>query len=590
MNYFAGIVNFDGTKVQESDLIKMKDVVTVYQPKDQQIKTMKNVGFIVYSHGRLNQGLTGYFESPCKNIFIFADVRIYNTDKIIEQLELDQKIKNDAELIYRGYMKWGEDCLDYFVGDFAFILWDNQNKRLFCARDHFGVRPFYYFMNDNFLLFSSDLDSMYNTEYIKIIPNLSNLNNFVNGNISSSETFYKNIFRLPQGHKLNFESGKLDIKRYWYPEQINIDRNITFSEASYKFKQLFIKAVQNRTPQNIKVGAEVSGGLDSSSIYSVVRSGIKNIDLSSFSLRFGDYDCDEGIYISSLIGSDKTTHHEIDGDKIDYENNYHLSKIYKMSPHWPIFSTFAMTIPLIEEMAENEVQIGLTGQGGDQLTTGNWGHLTDMLKTFKWYSLYKCLKIYKNSKKTIRQAIIPNLFSYKQIQLIRTLLLKQKISVFFRIKQNSSGRHNKYKNITQKIDIEYFLSDDHALFIDNNPYRLAEKEHGIEFRHPFYDIRLVNFMLSIPWEYKYNYDDHKINMRVLFRDAMKGILPEHIRNRRDKAEFSQVIQDQLKTISLCNIKTHSIVDVIEDQGDLTTNWRKLNGLLWYNNFLNFKKR
>ncbi|WP_241497485.1 asparagine synthase-related protein, partial [Sulfurovum riftiae] len=136
-------------------------------------------------------------------------------------------------------------------------------------------------------------------------------------------------------------------------------------------------------------------------------------------------------------------------------------------------------------------------------------------------------------------------------------------------------------------------------YIDNNPYLIAEKIYGIEFRHPFFDVRLIEFMLSLPWHYSYNYENNRVNMRVLFRESMRNILPENIRKRRDKAEFSQIIYEEINNIDLENlIKNSSLVkhgmvksnelkkymlDYPNDRSAMSKIWRFVNAEMCYSN-------
>ncbi|WP_241497495.1 asparagine synthase-related protein, partial [Sulfurovum riftiae] len=427
MNYFAGIINFDQTIVEQKDLLKMMNSVTVYNVKEYKVITDKSAGFVIYSHGRLQDGLSGYYKSMVDDIYVIADARIYNADKVAEKLGLDDEKMNVAELIYRSYMKWGEECLDHFVGDFAFSLWDGGNKTLFCARDHIGIRPIFYFYDKKHFLFASDLDSIIYTKNMKIKPNTKSFQNFVNGcTISDNDTFYENVFRIPPGHKLIIKNDHISVKRYWHPDKITLNETMTFEEASGKLRKLFIKAVKDRTPLNAKIGSELSGGLDSSSVFSVIKKYMKDVNLSSFSLRFGEYDCDEGEFIKMLIGKNNAQHYEARIDELNYKEEYNLSKIYQINPHWPIFSTYTMSIALIKEIANKGIEIGITGQGGDQLTVGNWGHFADMFLSLKWVQLFKNIMIYKDRKFTARKLFFNYVFSTKEKYLIKKIFFPWK--------------------------------------------------------------------------------------------------------------------------------------------------------------------
>jgi asparagine synthase (glutamine-hydrolysing) len=185
---------------------------------------------------------------------------------------------SDAELILNAYKKWGEACVNHLIGDFAFAIWDEREQRFFCARDHFGVKPFYFTYIDNEFAFSSSLNAL------RLNPKVSNtLNEVAVGdylvfgvNQDLSTTIFKDIQRLPPGHTLTVANGSITTRRYWTPEP---SAEVRFRDPeSYveRFKELFARAVSDRLRTD-RVSISMSGGLDSTSLAAVARDQIDDV-------------------------------------------------------------------------------------------------------------------------------------------------------------------------------------------------------------------------------------------------------------------------------------------------------------------------
>lgn len=207
-----------------------------------------------------------------ENLRIVGDVRLDNRIELLTILNrYNPEINHstpDSYLILYAYKHWGADCLQHITGEYAFAIWNEQESSLFCARDHFGVIPFYYTQFDNLFLFTNFYRAL------KDIPNLmSDLNSDVlrdywttGVNRSFDHTIYSKIKKLPPAHRLIYNNGKIDVRRYWeMPPDIKPIRYKKTTEYASHFFRLFENSIKDRTRTN-KVACQLSGGMDSSSI------------------------------------------------------------------------------------------------------------------------------------------------------------------------------------------------------------------------------------------------------------------------------------------------------------------------------------
>ena len=203
-----------------------------------------------------------------KNFHIVADCRIDNREELAKELGVSDISKHsDIEFIARAYEKYGEDAPKKLKGDFAFVIWDESNQELFAATDHFGVRTLYYTVVENQLIFASEMKGIlayptfkkeYNEAYI--------VSQFSALQIPIQDTFYLNLFLLPPAHHFTFKNGKLDQKKYWTLGDTVVEIPATVAQQEAEFNRLAYQSVRSRLRSYKKIGAEVSGGLDSTGI------------------------------------------------------------------------------------------------------------------------------------------------------------------------------------------------------------------------------------------------------------------------------------------------------------------------------------
>ncbi|WP_067331833.1 asparagine synthetase B family protein [Sulfurovum riftiae] len=497
-----------------------------------------------------------YLADKSKNDFNFsADASIYNQTELIKTLQIDNYTKNEKNFetfILKSYEKWQEASPEYLVGDFSFALYDKEKEQLFCARDHLGIRPFYYYHSKDLFAFSSDLDMLFSLTDIPKKPNIASMRSLAeHRSIDHDKTMYENIKRLPPGHSLTLKKdGILHIERYWKPELIKPDESITLQDAAQQFNTLFAEAVRCRLPAEDTVGCELSGGLDSSSVCSVAHR-LTNGNIAAFSMRFGEYGCDEGPYIKAVAENLNITPTEVSIDKVDFKNEYNMDFNYRVGPHWPVFLTYTQLFPVAKAVHERNIKVVLTGQGGDHIMSGSRRMIMDYLKTYQWKNFFRELSALGFTKKNIKNYLLIPLLNKKQKDIIKSILEKLHLrepTINTGLQKQPSPYNDTDTFYSEAFEHDVTILNDagFSTVFDSSAYHAARKLYGIEYRHPFFDIRLVEFMLSLPAEFKYSQN----TIKVLLREAMKGVLPETVRERKDKAEFSETIKDQLDAIDV----------------------------------------
>ena len=181
------------------------------------------------------------------------DGRIDNRDELKSVLAADRtngRVETDAELVLAAYRKWGEECPEHLLGDFAFAIWDEPRKRLFCARDHLGVRPFFYAAVGDTFVCASEIRALFAVPSLKMEPNLAIITMRLLGrSVEFDETLYKGVSRLPMAHRLTITREAIRTRRYWDIDPAHEIRYRNDEEYGEHFRELFFDAVGKPTAQ-----------------------------------------------------------------------------------------------------------------------------------------------------------------------------------------------------------------------------------------------------------------------------------------------------------------------------------------------------
>lgn len=488
-----------------------------------------------------------------ENLRIVGDVRLDNRMELLNELSslfgTINHLTPDSYLLLYAYKHWGEACLQHISGDYAFAIWNEQSSYLFCARDHFGLIPFYYCQPDHKFLFTNFYTAL------KDIPNLmSELDDDVlrdylvtGGNRSFDQTIYKKIKKLPPAHQLVYKDGEIQISRYWeIPTDVKPIRYKTTKEYVSHFYRLFEQSVKDRT-RTSKVGSSLSGGMDSSAITAITKKVLDETygndhTLVSFNITYNRLINENEGYFGKLIAQ-----------HLKIPVKQYLAEDYIKNIAQPLTSWIPEPAVIRDATPESQIladvqtfsSVYLTGFGGDPLfgyepgsrrRLGAQGYLVQSyLDDLKFYHTFgrfpgvtfrhKIMKLIKKvptEKTNIPPWFDPSFFPEDMAQL----------------KQNKDG------------------TSVHSCFaMTGNPYwsALFETTHPgfsgnkIKVRQPFFSLDLLLFILALP--------PHILHQKSLLRMAMIPYLPEEIVKRPKTLLFGNPHAQ--------NLKTQEVLDTLE---------------------------
>ncbi|MBI4611279.1 MAG: asparagine synthase (glutamine-hydrolyzing) [Candidatus Rokubacteria bacterium] len=491
------------------------------------------------------------------------DGRLDNREELIAALKAERRPlsgQTDPELTLEAYRQWGAGALGRIIGEFAFALWDGRRGRLLCARDRLGLKPLHYTWDGVTLLISSEtkpilavLDRMPEPDDEMILAFL--LREFREGD--HARTFFRGIHRLPPGHLLVLEEGRLWIERYWAVDPPRETRYARDEEYAEHFRSLFTEAVRCRTRSDFPIGAFVSGGLDSSAIVCTAArvfadGGAVSPSLDAFTLFSDHPDSDERRYVRAVGRASGVKVHEIHAS--DDDPLYRLDDLL-WSVESPIVAANRQSgLASLESVDAWGCRVLLSGDGGDQLLD-EIGYLADLLRTLKpgrfiretgelarWYGgqpwefaqlalaslLPSRLKYW--GKRAARRA--PP--SWIRPHLAREVGLRERIrEPRVRLPFPSCVQADTHVSVTGAYYVLKVEVDERAV-----------ARWGMELRYPFLDSRLVEFVLSIPWERRTRDGERK----WILRRSMQGIVPDTIRSRQGKGDWTDPMDRNLTAL------------------------------------------
>ncbi len=545
MSAITGIFYRDGRGVNPDQIKKMNNILS-YRGKDGSGVWVD--GPTALGHQMLyttNESILEQLPSKDKSsgIVITADARIDNRDELAPILKLENSVNvSDSFFILKAYQKWGENCPEKLFGDFTFVIWDTKNEKMFCARDHIGVKPFYYYLTDNAFFFATEIKALLTNPEVKYSLNETKLAYFLSNVYDDREiTFYENILRLPAATKLMLDSDNFELQKYW---GFDINKRIILkSEPDYSelFLKIFNNAVQCRLRSAYPLGALLSGGLDSSSIVCTIREILlknKGYPLKTFSLIFEETpEADERNYIDTVLKKGFINPHYVNAD--DYSPVLNLNKVLWQNDE-PIRSSNLYYNYLLNKLAKNEgVRILLEGYGGDSTISYGKGLLIDYLKKYRWKQFFKEVtsgskRLNQNMIKFILNELVviyPELLSWKSVINNKNKILKKEFASYVNLDCKIESFTNDELKNPEKAREFHFNSINSGLL----QYTLEESDKisavfNIESRYPFLDVHLMEFCLAIPSKQKrkYGWD------RFLLRQSMINMLPKEIQWRKTK--------------------------------------------------------
>lgn len=566
-----------------------------------------------------------------QKVWIVFNGEIYNYLEIRELLESKGykfKTRTDTEVIIYSYLEWGYRCVDLFDGMWAFVILDVEKNILFGSRDRFGVKPLYFYKDDDKFIFASEIKAIVKNNLYRKSINEKAVADYIKFGFEEQnvESFFSKVFQLLPSHsfELNLKNNELKIFRYYNLEYNNQYEKFDKSklvEYSNKVRELVFKAIEFRLRSDVVVGSCLSGGIDSSTIVccinEILQEGapttkdkkIENIGEKQkvFSAVFPNEPIDESKWMK-IVAEKTNAQWFYTTPNFDELIDSLEDLVYYQDIPFGSTSIFAQ-YKVMELASRNGVKVLLDGQGGDEVFTGYIGYY----KTF-FYEIIKnrdFLKLF-NELNFIKNYL---LFRKDIVRIFWRVVKKEFLSSLFSIFTKSSNKPN-YSSETNYSFIEDFV------FYEKNIYYLQEiinsalwkrersvNEHlykqlnfnlinllryedrnsmrfSIEARTPFADyLPLIEYVFSIPSTYKI----HDGFSKYILRFSMKGIVPDEILNRTDKIGFQTpqekwIFNNKQKLIDLIDkefIKKYINLENIEkDENYYGLFWRLINLSIW----------
>ena len=511
-----------------------------------------------------------------KDLVLIFNGEIYNYIELREQLiKKNHKFKteSDTEVLLKSYVEWGQDCVNFFVGMWAFAIWDSKNKKLFLSRDNFGEKPLYYSLNKNGFFFGSEIKFIKSLSDLNYELNQSKIYNYLFYGYKSmykeESTFYKNIYLLENATNLTVDLNfKIKKQKYWIPK-LNIDKFISPEDAANQTNYLMTKSMEYRMRSDVPVAFCLSGGIDSSYLYSIATKTL-NHKVVSFSIIDKDqrYDESKNIDLITKQSGFKNFKINIDGKKKSFFERINEITKYQDSP----ISTISYYVHsfLSENISKNKFRIAVSGTGADELFTGYYDHFLLQLATINKSDSYK--KKLNEWKKLIKPVIRNKFGKQDDIYIVNPKNRTLVYDLGFDMKSFVKGKR---KKIYEKKYCKELLRNRmmNELFHEVVPCILKDDDHNsmyhsIENRSPYLDKDLFNFALTLPPEILIANGYQK----KILRDASKNTLPDPIRLDRQKKGFNASIS------SIIDLKKKENIDLIFSNKSLINKYVNLKKL------------
>ncbi len=578
MSGMVGMYGLDGKPVSSQELETMADAIAHRGPD--------GTGF--WMDGAVGVGCQMLYTTPESRheslphvsedatLVLTADARLDNREELIGRLEppvrRDRPV-TDGELILAAYRKWGAACAEHLLGDFAFALWDRVNRRLVCARDPFGVRPFYYYFEPGRrFVFASEIKCLMGVRNVPDALNEVEIGRrfYLPLAVDASSTCYQHIHALDPAHVLTVDRSGISKHRYW---DFDPDREIVLGsddEYAEAFRELFVRAVHARIRSAFPVGTMLSGGLDSSSITCAAAAKKDRPVMHTFSAVFDDVPAsDEQPFIESVLQMyPGLSSHFLYADAVDPTAD--LSDI-QYGQEGPTIGNVYVNWHAYRMAGANGVRVVLDGFDGDNVVSHGLGYLSELAHARRFFKLSVEVRAYAMA---IGEPWGPAVRAWLAKYLFAPMLRKAGLRL--------PGRRGSSLRLPtdSSPDVPAWaagLNPDFAArlapHLDRSAAARSQREDqiralrravghgvceglnksgaafGVEPTFPFFDRPLVEFCLALPPEQKLRQG----LTRLVLRNGMRGILPATVRLRRDKSNLEHGLIHGVRTFALDEI-------------------------------------
>ena len=584
----AGILNRKEF-VQPEQIKRMTDSMSHRGPDAEGFFVDRELAF---GHRRLSiidlsEAANQPFEDDTGRYVIVFNGEIYNYAEIKPSLsDYPFRTNGDTEVILAGYIKWGAGCLYRLRGMFTIVIWDKQERELFIARDRLGVKPLYYYHDENRFVFASE---------IRAILSIGNINRKIDHTALTEYFRYQSvgfpfspvegIRQIEAGTWMHIKNGEIGLNKYWDPTVNNYDFEFTDKkEVEQKVKELMLQSVKRRLVSDVPVGAFLSGGIDSSAVVGLmVEAG--DASPNTFNISFDESEYDESKYASIIAKKFNTRHTQIRMQPEVILDELTNALDAMDSPSGDGINTYVVSKAIHRE----GIRVALSGVGGDELFAGYpiFNHYISLQKKNWLWKMPKSLRngfsgfLGKGEKKDrMRQFLsaaspaIQNSYPILR-QLLSPLDLKEltllKVSDQHTLAQQLNSKScalAKLPFYSQVTAAEYMGYTQQTLLKDTDQMSMA---HSLEIREPFFDQDLVEFVMSVPDSFK-----APVYPKSLLVESLKPLLPDEIVHRKKQGfvfPWKEWMKKELRSFCETHINLIAQRDFI--QGDqLKKTWNR----------------
>lgn len=586
----AGIFDVSAQEIDRNIIQKMTSALAHRGPDDEGTWFDAGVGF---GHRRLSIiDLSPAGHQPMENLegtmCITYNGEVYNAALIREELlQKGYKFRShcDTEVILRAYEEWGEECLHRFNGMFAFAIWDRTHRRLFAARDRFGVKPFFYYYDGRRFAFASEIKALLCCPFVPRRPNPNRAYDYLFANHLDNppETFFEDILQLPASHAILLTEKEF---KKWQYYRIDPERRISYSndeEVFEQFRSVLEDAIALRFVSDVPVASTLSGGLDSTSVVSMAVRHLQktggSLPHQVFSACFANSAEDERPFIDMASKELPLLRHDV---LLSAENLLDRVEEQTCRQDQPVMSAAMIAKgDVMKAVADHGIKVVLEGQGVDEWCCG-YGNaalpaIADELRSWHWITAARHLRNYCTVSET---ALQPAIRTATDLAFPKTKSLLSRVKTSLRLKQQANGNYwlsspfkNGRKPSRPRTWARSALNDYclRSMFDNHLPFYLRSDDHnsmafGVEARQPFLDYRLVEFVFALPPHFRMNNGTSK----WIIRESMRGIVPEPIRQYPGKRAFPTPQSDWMSGVSKNQIeallnrdsfRAHDFIDV-----------------------------
>ena len=467
----------------------------------------------------------------------------------------------DAELVLRAYQVWGSDCLAHIDGDFALAIWDRRHRQLFCARDRLGARPFYYHWDGRHFSFASELHAVLGLSWVPEVLNEAKIaEKLAYDERSLTETFWRGIHRLDAAAALCVGRDGPKVQSYWQPQIKPEIRYRRLDDYAEHYRDLLLDSVRRVSRTQQRLACEVSGGIDSSSVFSVAdqlqRSGrLLAPDLQGYTLNFNDGSPADEVDFARAVGRhlDRAIREVPPSlEPIEWYDTW--IETYRDFPHYP---NTVMAHSIHHAMLEDGCRVVLTGYGGDEWQMGSPYYYADYLRMGQFGAYLATLR--DDARAFGRRQAIYHGLRYGIVALLpsdardllkrlrhglRTPRKRGALRLCDRLEALHHARDGQFKPVlprgaAPRHEISFQTLHSEYRRVARESFNVLASAVGVEPRDPMTSTAIAEFHFRTPDTIRQRANE----FRICHRRAMLNRLPERVRNRASKADFSSTLRN-----------------------------------------------